>query len=66
SEQQAYLDWLRHEHDEGTPIADVLLYGMARPSLQADAHRLSRLPASWLEGFGARIRAVGLDVVVRP
>ena len=46
-------------------IADVLLYGMARPSQQPGAERLSSLPAAWLEAYAERIRNVGLPVVVR-
>ncbi len=64
-EQAAYLDLLAHERAVGTPIADVLLYGMARPSLQPGAERLSRLPDTWLHEFAARIRQAGVDVVVR-
>ena len=65
-EQAAYLDLLSEELAAGTPIAGVLLYGMARPSMQPGAERLSRLPAEWLEEYGARIRALGLEVLVRP
>lgn len=65
AEQAAYLELLAAELAAGTPIVDVLLYGMARPSLQPGAERLSQLPEAWLEGFAARIRGVGLEVVVR-
>jgi wyosine [tRNA(Phe)-imidazoG37] synthetase (radical SAM superfamily) len=66
NEQDAYLGLLSEELAAGTPIAGVLLYGMARPSMQPGAERLSPLPASWLEEYGARIRSLGLDVLVRP
>jgi hypothetical protein len=65
-EQQAYLAWLRRARDEGLPLAGVLLYGLARPSLQPAAPRLSALPASWLENFAEAIRAIGLTVKVSP
>ncbi len=65
-EQRAYLELLSQELAAGTPIAGVLLYGMARPSLQPGAQRLQRLPEAWLQGFGARIRELGLEVLVRP
>jgi wyosine [tRNA(Phe)-imidazoG37] synthetase (radical SAM superfamily) len=65
AEQTAYLELLVQERAAGTPIADVLLYGMARPSQQPGAERLSALPKAWLEAFAARIRGVGLEVVVR-
>jgi wyosine [tRNA(Phe)-imidazoG37] synthetase (radical SAM superfamily) len=65
AEQAAYLAFLAEELAAGTPIVDVLLYGMARPSQQPAAPRLSRLPEAWLEGYAAQIRGVGLPVVVR-
>lgn len=64
-EQVAYLALLAEELAAGTPIANVLLYGMARPPQQPGAERLSRLPEAWLEEFAGRIRGVGLEVVVR-
>jgi wyosine [tRNA(Phe)-imidazoG37] synthetase (radical SAM superfamily) len=63
--QAAYLAFVREELAAGTPIADVLLYGLARPSMQPEAPRLSRLPEAWLQAFAQRIEAVGLPVVVR-
>lgn len=47
-------------------IQGVLLYGLARPSYQAEAARLSRLPAEWLEALAQRIRQLGLTVQVNP
>ncbi|MCA9704572.1 MAG: radical SAM protein [Myxococcales bacterium] len=66
AEQAAYLALLAEELAAGTPLAGVLLYGLARPSMQPEAPRLSALPASWLQAYGARIRALGLPVRVRP
>ncbi|MCX4241563.1 radical SAM protein [Paraliomyxa miuraensis] len=65
AEQSAYLAFLAEELAAGTALHDVLLYGMARPPQQPGAQRLSRLPDAWLEGFAARIRGVGLPVIVR-
>ena len=65
AELSAYLDLLSAEKDAGTAITDVLLYGMARPSLQPGAERLSKLSAQWLESFAERIRERGVPVVVR-
>lgn len=45
-------------------IQGVHLYGLARPSLQAEADRLSRLPPEWLESMAQRIRQLGLTVHV--
>lgn len=47
-------------------IAGVHLYGLARPSYQAEAPRLSRLSADWLENVANRIRELGLNVFVNP
>lgn len=65
-EQEAYLELVRWTCAEGLPLEGVLLYGIARPSHQPEAPRLSRLPVEWLEAFAARIREAGLEVRVSP
>lgn len=47
-------------------IKGVHLYGLARPSMQAETNRLSRLSPDWLEGVAAKIRQLGLAVFVSP
>ena len=47
-------------------IKGVHLYGMARPSLQPQANRLSALSAESLSLFARRIAALGLKVVENP
>jgi wyosine [tRNA(Phe)-imidazoG37] synthetase (radical SAM superfamily) len=47
-------------------IQGVHLYGLARPSFQAEADRLSRLPTEWLEAVAQRIREHGIVVHVSP
>lgn len=47
-------------------IKGVHLYGLARPSMQAEAPRLSRLSPEWLEGVASQIRALGLACFVSP
>jgi len=64
SEQQAYMDFLREQLDTGVPLRGVLLYGLARASCQPEAPTLSSLPASWLQAYADRIRALGIDVNV--
>ena len=64
SARQAYCDLL-------APLADRLkgvhLYGLARPSLQAAAPRLSRLPAEELAAFAREIEEkTGIRVMVSP
>ncbi len=49
---------------EGHRLRGVLLYGLARPSQQAEAPRLSALPEASLQGFANRIAALGLPVKV--
>lgn len=50
----------------GVPLRGVLLYGLARPSMQPEAPRLSPLSATWMEAFAARVRSSGLTVRVAP
>ena len=66
TETNAYLAFLRRALANGLPIAGVLLYGLARPSLQAGAEHLLALPAAWLEAHAASIRTLGLTVQVNP
>jgi len=40
----------------------VLLYGLARPSMQPEAGHLSPLSEGWMREMAARIEAVGLPV----
>ena len=63
SDIAAYLEMLEMVRAD---IAGVHLYGLARPSCQAEAPRLGRLPAIWLEALAARIDALGLTVTVSP
>lgn len=66
TEQDAYLAAVKQIRAEAIPVQGVLLYGLARPSMQPQAPRLSALPASWLEAYADRIRAAGLPVKVSP
>ncbi len=59
----AYLELVSTVKDE---IKGVLLYGLARPSLQPEAKRLSALTAESLSLFARRIEATGIDVLVAP
>ncbi|MDP3087301.1 MAG: radical SAM protein [Methylotenera sp.] len=47
-------------------VQGVHLYGLARPSYQAEAPRLSRLSSEWLETVAHRIRDLGIVVHVSP
>ena len=59
-ECNAYLALLQHIQQQGIDLSGVLLYGLARPSLQAEAPRLSPLSEEWMQAFAAKIRATGL------
>lgn len=63
NEIAAYLEFLAGVKDA---VAGVLLYGLARPSLQPEAARLGRLPEAWLEGLARKIEKLGLTVRVSP
>ncbi len=49
-----------------TQLEGVHLYGLARPSLQKEASRLSRMTADGLENIAQRIQQIGLRVHVSP
>lgn len=59
----AYVDAMKSVAGK---IAGIHLYGLARPSMQPDAQRLGRLPASWFESLAQRLREQGLPVAVSP
>lgn len=61
-ERQAYLSFLLRCRSEGIPLQGVMLYTLARPSLQPEAHRLSKAPSAWIEAFSTEIEALGLTV----
>lgn len=63
-EQAAYLAAVERIRQLQIPVQGVLLYGLARPSMQPQASRLSALPAEWLTAFAEKIRAAGLQVLV--
>ena len=64
TEQGAYLDTVIRIRQQQIPVQGVLLYGLARPSMQPQASHLSALPVEWLNDFAEKIRAAGLPVKV--
>ena len=56
------LDFVAERLHQEVPLRGVLLYGLARPSMQPGASRLSALPAEWMEAFAERVRGLGLTV----
>ena len=62
-EIDAYIDFLvKLKADDSAAIEGVLLYGLARPSMQDEAKHLQPLDAGWMNMLAARIRASGLPV----
>jgi wyosine [tRNA(Phe)-imidazoG37] synthetase (radical SAM superfamily) len=65
-EVDAYVDCLARLKDENVVLQGVMLYGVARPSHQPEAKRISNVPESWLDDLAERIRALGMTVSVSP
>ena len=63
-EQEAYLAAVNRIRQLQIPLQGVLLYGLARPSMQPQASHLSALPIEWLNAYAEKIRAAGLPVKV--
>lgn len=63
-DEEDYLEFVEALLREGHKPQGVLLYGLARPSQQAEAPRLTALPAESLQAFAARIEKLGLPVKV--
>jgi len=63
-EQKHYINFLASLLTEGVRLRGVLLYGIARPSLQPEAPRLTRLPRTWLEQYAVRIGSTGVNVKI--
>lgn len=65
-EVDAYVNCLGRLRSEGVPLQGVMLYGVARPSHQPEAKRISELPEAWLDELANRIRMLGIPVTVTP
>jgi len=61
-EVDAYLAFLKRLKDEHLPVRGVLLYGLARPSMQLEAVHVSALDVSWMEAFKAHVEAIGFSI----
>jgi wyosine [tRNA(Phe)-imidazoG37] synthetase (radical SAM superfamily) len=66
AEIDAYVELLRAALAAGAPLRGVFLYGLARPSMQPEAARLSAVPPQWLGALERRVRGLGLAVSVTP
>jgi wyosine [tRNA(Phe)-imidazoG37] synthetase (radical SAM superfamily) len=63
-DENDYLEFLASLLRDGIKPQGVLLYTLARPSLQPEAPRLSVLTMQRMEAFAARIRVLGVAVKV--
>jgi wyosine [tRNA(Phe)-imidazoG37] synthetase (radical SAM superfamily) len=61
-DENDYLEFLASLLYGGIKPQGVLLYSLARPSLQPEAPRLAVLTKQQMEAFAARIRALGMAV----
>jgi wyosine [tRNA(Phe)-imidazoG37] synthetase (radical SAM superfamily) len=65
-DEDDYLEFISSLLYEGHKPQGVLLYSLARPSMQAEAPRLSALPEEHLQAFADRIVKLGVKVKVSP
>ena len=63
-ERLAFLELLKSIKKSGCELQRVMLYTIARPSLQPEAERLAPLSAETLNAFADEIRILGFDVTV--
>ena len=61
-DEDDYVNFIKGLLRGGIKPQGVLLYGLARPSMQAEASRLSALTDKKMEAFAARIRSLGVEV----
>ena len=66
NESEAYLRFIEEFLSEGGVLEGVLLYGLARPSLQPEGPRLTKIREEWMEAFSEQIRRRGLAVKLNP
>lgn len=63
-EKNAYLDLLKEIKAKGCVLKGVMLYTIARPSLQPESSRLEKLSVAVLNAFADEIRLLGFEVLV--
>ena len=60
----SYVSWLNDVLAQGVKIQGVLLYGLARPSMQDGGDKLVSADKAWLGLFAQKIESLGLAVKV--
>lgn len=66
TELDAYLTFVEELLRDGASLQGVLLYGLARPSMQPEAPRLKKIDQKWMKAFSREIEALGLTVKLNP
>lgn len=66
SERQAYLQFLSDLQTDGIKVEGILLYGLARPSMQPDASRLSVVSEQWANNMIRDINQLGFKASFFP
>jgi len=64
NECESYLQFLSDLKKEDIKIDGVLLYGLARPSMQLEAPRLSAVSEAWMNDFAEEITQLGIQTRV--
>ncbi len=59
-----YLAWLAQVLANDIPLKGVLLYGLARPSMQEGGEHLKSARQPWMQRFAEKIESLGLSVKV--
>ncbi|MDX8381431.1 MAG: radical SAM protein [Ghiorsea sp.] len=62
--EKNYLAWVTQGLKQGIQLQGVLLYGLARPSMQAGGALLRSPNDDWMQGFAEKIESLGLSVTV--
>jgi wyosine [tRNA(Phe)-imidazoG37] synthetase (radical SAM superfamily) len=63
-EVSAFLQFLSSLKQRHVPLRGIMLYGLARPSLQQEAKHLTALSSEWMENMAVQIRQCGFDVTL--
>lgn len=63
-EKNAYLQFLKRIKSDGVAIGKIMIYTIARPSMQAEAAKIKALSPEVMRHFADEIRALGFEVRV--
>ncbi len=64
AEVNAYLVFLQRVKAEAVPVKGVLLYGLARPSMQVEAKHLGALTSGWMQSMAQQIENVDFPAIL--